>query len=207
MAKQSGQNEGASDEPASIAKIAGDIENDVTSFENLTSKVDRLELSSHKDIVRAAELLEEATASHKAFLGHLTQLIQAVDAARGRQNVSAETLSTCAARVDERRKAYEELQIRFASLGTDAHAINQLILDGASSERKTPEEQRKSAAQLEAAHERLSIAVETARSLVADAKAAALVDLERQADALRQQLQSLAHKLRHLQVKMGQLPS
>src|SRR5262245_28906507 len=114
MAKQSGQKDDAGDKPLSIAEIAGENENDVASFENLTSKVDRLELSSHKDIVRAAELLEEATTSHKAFLAHLTQLIQAVDSVRGRQNVSAETLSTCASRVDERRKAYESLQVRFA---------------------------------------------------------------------------------------------
>jgi chromosome segregation ATPase len=195
------------EQPDSIARIAAEIEADVASFESLTTRVDRLELSTYKDIVRAAELLEEATKSHKDFLAHLTRLIQAVDTVRGRQNASAETLSTCATRVDERRKAYEALQVRFASLGTDAHAINQLILDGATTERKTPDAQRESATQLETAHERLTVAVETARSLVDDAKAAAMVDLERQADALRQQLQSLAHKLRHLQVKMGQLPS
>ena len=201
------QKDGSTDERESIARIAGEIESDVASFESLTARLERIELSTHKDIVRAAELLEEATQSHKDFLAHLTQLIRAVDTVRGRQNVSAETLSTCATRVDERRKDYEALQVRFAALGTDAHAINQLILDGATTERQGPDAQRESAAQLEAAHERLTISVETARSLVADAKAAALVDLERQADALRQQLQSLAHKLRHLQVKMGQLPS
>jgi DNA repair exonuclease SbcCD ATPase subunit len=181
----------------SIVDVASELDDEVTSFETLTARVAKLELGSHKEILRAAELLGQAAESHKRFLEQLRSLIGAIDDVRSRQNQSAATLSAHATRLDERRMTYEQLQQRFASIGVDAHEVNALIQRAPPAE--TPEAREENLTRLRQARERLTASVDAARVLVADAREAQLSDLERQADALRQQLSALAKKLQHVE--------
>jgi chromosome segregation ATPase len=184
---------------ASIVEVASELDDEVTSFETLTARVAKLELGSHKDILRAAEILGQAAESHKRFLEHLRALIAAIDDVRTRQNQSAASLSAHATLLDERRQTYEALQQRFAAIGAEAHEVNALIQQGMEARSEEPAERDQSLARLRQARERLSGSAEAARALVADARAAELSDLERQADSLRQQLHALAKKLQRVE--------
>jgi uncharacterized phage infection (PIP) family protein YhgE len=192
-----------SEQDSSIASVAGELEADVASFESLTARISRMELGTEKDILRAAELLNEAANSHKRFLEHLRDLIVHIDGVRGRQNASAAALSDAATKLDARRQTYVDLQQRFAALGAVAQEVNELVRQSADTERDTPEARQASVDGLRAAQERLHTAIDAARSLVADARAAQLGELERQADALRQQLSSLANKLSRVESALG----
>jgi chromosome segregation ATPase len=186
-------------------EVATELDDEVTTFETLTARVAKLDLGSHKEIMRAAELLGQAAESHKRFLDHLRALIESIDDVRSRQNLSAEALSAHATRLDERRLTYEALQQRFSSIGVDAHEVNALIQQSVGAD--SPEDRDQKLARLREARERLNGSVESARTLVADARRAELSDLERQADAMRQQLQALAKKIQHVEDAYGPGPA
>jgi chromosome segregation ATPase len=191
---------GGSSETPKLVQAAEHLEADLSSFESLTARVTRMELTTHEEIRKAADILQKAADAHGSFVVHLRELIEAIDDLRSRQNASATRLSDCAGELDQRRLSYEALEQRFADLGTQAKEINELIRKATELGRDTPENRDTTLVNLRAARERLDLTVGSAAQLVADAREAKLVDLANQADALRQQLQSLAKKLERVEL-------
>jgi hypothetical protein len=173
-----------------LAEAMGDLEEEIGKIEALTRRMSKLELDSQKTIVGAAELLKEAAESHGRFAASLRTVVEGVDSIRQRQNASAATLSELASALDERRRLYEGLQERFVTLGEEARRVTSLFEGGGG------EDKEQLLAKMRAAAEALSPVVESARSLATDAAGAGITDLQRDADALRQQLHALAQKLR-----------
>lgn len=185
---------GAEEPP--VATAATELHNTLEHIEVLTSRVGKLELVNRNEIVRAGELLQKAAEGHKSFLAHLTALTQAVNVLRERQNASADQLSQHAQRVEQRHIEHQQLEQRFTSIGAAARDVSTLMQDSGGGNGTPTEPDREAMGKsLTVAEERLSAAVEEARGLASDAREASFVDLERQADAMRQQLQSLLKKL------------
>jgi chromosome segregation ATPase len=185
------------EEKQSIAGVAAELAAEVAEFESLTRRVSKVELATHKDLAKTGELLAQAEGSHKRFIERLRALIVAIDDVRARQNASAAALSACSDRLDAQKKIYEELEQRFVELGEAAREVNELVQAGAEAGRETDAGPDRDAAleKLALASERLKGSIDAASALMQDARSAGLSDLERQADSMRQQLQSLAKKL------------
>ncbi len=175
-------------EPA-IVRAAQGLSAAVDELDKRTRRVAKAELNNREGLVRAGELLQHAADGHADFLTRFDALSQAASELRERQNASATVLTNEVRRLDERRKVYSALEERFAALGQLAREIAASV-----KEIDKPEERDK----LGPIQERLASAVEDARSLANDAGAADFGDLERQAHAMRQQIQALHNRLEQL---------
>lgn len=182
-------------------RSAAELHATIDEIDRLTSRLQKVELASREEITRAGRLLEEAAEAHKRFLAHLTAVTQLIAAMRDRQNASAVQLSQYAQHLEERHQQHVVLDERFAALGDTARQISVLIKDGVVPEPEPgaePPSAAEVAAKLAPVKERLAEGAEEARALQADSREAGFVDLERQADAIRQQLRSLLNKLEHI---------
>jgi chromosome segregation ATPase len=186
-----------------LADVASDLEAEIAELESLTGRISRVELNSQKNIVRAAELLKEASDSHERFITYLRTLIESVEQLRHRQNASAATLSEFSTALDGRRQLYEALQQRFGKLGEEARQVSELVRDTVRPNGHTPSEREQMLERLRVANQLLVAAVESARSLATDADEANMTDLQRDADALRQQLESLSQKLQKVEISIA----
>jgi hypothetical protein len=175
------------DEP-SLVHAARELHAALEEVERLTSRSIKQELATRSDLLRAGELLDKAASSHRLFLQQLVLLTQAVGELRDRQNASAEKLSRYAEELDGRRLAHEALDRRFAEIGDAANEIGVLIKAGMEGQ----------GTDLGAVRERLKSAVESSRALWSDAREAGFAELERQAHAMRQQLQALLQKVEEI---------
>ena len=186
-----------------LADVASDLEAEIAELESLTGRISRVELNSQKNIVRAAELLKEASDSHERFITYLRTLIESVEQLRQRQNASAAALSEFSTELDGRRQLYEALQQRFGKLGDEARQVSELVRDTVRPNGHTQSEREQMLERLRVANQLLVAAVESARALATDADEANMADLQRDADALRQQLESLSQKLQKVEISIA----
>ena len=163
-------------------------------IERITERADKSALTTRHQIARAGEVLRNAADSHQEFARCLIALTQAVDRVRTRQNASAESLAATAQRVQDRQEELAAFQARFTALADAARDIGSQL--GAGDPATKPPEQAR--ASLSAARERFTATAADARALAADARATGLVDLEKEAHAIGQQLEALASKLERL---------
>ena len=101
-----------------LALTAGVLAKEMTTFEALTERLGRLELTSEEKMVKAGELLKEAAASHLRFVEGLRAMIDGIEDARQRQNKSAAALAEHTAALESRRLEYTALVERFQALDT-----------------------------------------------------------------------------------------
>lgn len=180
-----------------LARSGAGVEEELEELELLTRRAKKLDLASRAEIVRAAELLKGALDVHGKFVAHLTALTQGVGAIRDRQNAAVEILQEVSTALDAKRQEYAALEDRFGHIGAAAREIDALMKVGVD---EGPEAATK---RLGAAIARLSSAADEASVLVVDARAAGFPELERQADATRQQLTALVGKLEQVQRASG----
>jgi hypothetical protein len=188
---EGGDNPGEA-EKDQLARGAAELVREMRNFEALTERVGRVELNSEERLAKAGTLLEEAAASHLRFVEGLRALIGGIEDARQRQNQSAAALAEVTAKLDARRLEYTALVQRFQALGTTAQEIGELMRPVSSPE--DPVEMAELRANMARVGERLGRTADELQSLVRDARAAHLVDLEQQADALFQRMRALARK-------------
>jgi methyl-accepting chemotaxis protein len=162
-------------------------------------------LNSQKNLERAAGALQDAATLQEQVGDRLRGLADAIAAASQRQIVAAETLAARAQEVQAQSSATSGLLERFEALGREAREINALVVaampekgDGGG-----PERVRQTVAQLETVEGRMSAVVERAAELGHAAEAAGLVDLARQADALRQQMLASRNKVHLVRQSFG----
>lgn len=181
--------------PSELEAVATRLEEEIRRFERLTEAAVRGPLGSEKSVDRAAATIQEAAASHERFGQHLHALIAAVAAARDRQQASADRLNARGEEIKRRREQFAAVRARFAAIGEDARAINEVVLaigDGPGVELARVVER------LEQAEARMGEIVDEIRGLGAHAREEQMTEIEREADALRQQVGAARSKIRQL---------
>ena len=175
------------DGPTGLEAAAAALEAELARFEDLSSTLKKIPLTSGKNLDRAAKATIEATESQERVGACVGALVQAVAKLRDRQAATASGLHARVTEIHEKTERFGALLQRLAALGDEARAINDLIGDDRGED------------VLAQVHVRMSAVLDTAQKLTADADAADVQDISRQGEALRQQLQATKNKLSLLQ--------
>jgi hypothetical protein len=171
-------------------------------IERLTGRSATAELSSWADIVRAASILEKATAAHHRFAQHLTALSEAVSVLRDKHHAAIEVLSNQASRIDELRQKHDQLEQRFKAIADAAVQVDEISRSIPAMDGSDPNASPAAvSAGFAVVREGLARLVEEARAVEEEASEAGLTDLGKRAVAIRQQLESLVAKLAGIAVQ------
>jgi hypothetical protein len=185
---------GGEDGPLVLAAVG--LQDAFDEIERLTARSVDVDVSTWAEIVRAAALLEKATAAHHRFASHLTDLSASVSALRDRHHAAIEVLAAQAARVDAQRQRHDALEARFAAIAAAALQVDELTKGIAAVDPSDPTAHAAAVSVgFAAVREGLGRAIDEARSVEVAAQDAGLADLGRRAISIRQQLESLLDKL------------
>jgi chromosome segregation ATPase len=179
-----------------LTEAANSIEQELSQFEKLLQELSR-PITTEKALQRAGVSLEECTSSEERLASHLTAFGEAIQGIQARQQRCMEVLNERAAQVHSRHLDRAALVERMASLGKSTSEIIQPIasLEEAAWTAVTPE----LLASVGEVSARLEEAIADAGDIASAARASDWSDLARDADALKQQLQSVRN-----QVLLGQ---
>ena len=181
---------------APLVEAALGLQEAFEEIERLTARSAEVEVSTWGEIVRAAELLNKATAAHHRFAQHLTALSESVSILRDRHNAAIEILAQQAARVDAQRQRHDALEERFKAIAAAALQVDELTKAIPAVDGSDPTASAAAvSAGFPAVREGLGRAIDEARSVESEAKEAGLADLGKRAVAIRQQLESLVNKI------------
>lgn len=181
------------DKPSSeLSQAAVLLDQELLKFEELSGLASRIKLSSEKNIERATDALSKAAESQDRISLHVRALVGAIAVASAQQEKDSATLMTRAHEISARRTRYVELVQKMGALGAEAKEVNVLL--------QSSEKTRETVAAVQA---RLAAVASGAEEIAKLADAEELEDLARQADSLRQQLQSARNKLNLLAEKLS----
>ena len=145
-------------------------------------------------------------ACQEKIAAHVASLVQAITAARERQQRVVDELEARAHEVRARREEYRALLEQFLGVTDEARALNAIMTEVAEKRGEAVESGEPGAAasveiraQLAEAIVRMDRVAESAKTLEDEAKTRNMQDLHRQAEALRQQLQSAKNRVLMLQ--------
>jgi len=191
---------GAGPGESELALAAAAVDQELRRFEQLSAAARRVPLNSQKNLERAARATQEAAESQERVGVQLHALIAAINAARDRNQATSDAIQARAREIQERQSELAELLRRFASIGEEAGVINGLVQSIATKPADgSPNGSGGPAAQLQEVLDRMARVVEDARRMTEAAEAAGMVDLARQADALRQMVLAARNKVMLLQ--------
>jgi chromosome segregation ATPase len=193
--------ENAPGERPSLSDAAAALDGELRRFEELVAAAGRIPLSSQKNLDRAARSLVDAAAAQETVGARLRVLVEAITAARAKQEATAAVILARGHEVRARAEAFMALRERFDALGRQAAEVNALLAEAGAS--KSNGAAAGLAARLEGIDAHIGEAVDAARAIARDAGQAGMVDLEREADAMRQQLQAVRNKLGLLRQRSG----
>ena len=125
MTKIEGGDKGA--EASLLSSAAAALEVELRKFEQLGRLASKIELSSERNLEKAAKATQEAAECQLRVASHVGELVSAITAARDRQQAVAEGIQVRAAELQARRAEMDELMTEFGNLGHQANAINQLV--------------------------------------------------------------------------------
>ncbi len=184
-----------------LAAAAAALDAELARYADLAAEVERMPLTSEKNLNRAARALAEAAESQERVGGHVASLVAAITTARIEQQTSAERLLARAQEIQRRVNQLEALTTRFAQLGQDARAMNALVQEAAApvADARSPEGAAELAARLSGIDTRMGEIIDSARDLSETANAEEMSDVGQKADSLRQQLQAARNKVKLLQ--------
>ncbi len=189
------------------------LEAELKRYEGLAEGLGRTALSSQKALERAAATLKEVADCDDRLGVRARELVEAITAARERQQQQAQAVHARATELAERVETWKELMLRYEGLSQEAAGVNTLIQTSlapavqsrkASPEGGPPELGEAAIAGLEEAHARLGQIAEAAEALAQGAHTKGFPDVMREADAIRQQLLAARNKLGLLRKKTAQ---
>lgn len=200
MSKQNG---GSAGNTSPLTEAAAALETELRRFEELSREARRIPLDSEKNMQRAARALQDGANCQERTAALVRALVDAIGGARDRQQETANGLLARAEELKARSDVLSDLLARFRTLGDDARGIQSLV--------QTASEQGKSdidaAMQtLDQVRDKMDEIANTATELASDAKAQGIVDVEREADSLRQQILSARNKVGILQKGLTERP-
>jgi hypothetical protein len=185
----------ASDLGAAAAVLEGELRR----FEELGEIARRLPLNSEKNLDRAARATQEAAEAQERVAAAVNALIGAITGARQRQEGHALGILERAKEIQARTVEFQDLMKRFGALGEEARGIHVLVQEAAALKNEDGSVGTEALGRLQQVADRMGTIVATAQDVAKDAQARGIEDIARQADGLRQQVQSARNKLLLLQ--------
>ncbi|ABS26439.1 hypothetical protein [Anaeromyxobacter sp. Fw109-5] len=187
-------------EPSALVAAATALEEELARISSVAREAQRLPLDSQRNVERTAEKLAELGAVDERLGPLVQQLMGAVSALVQGQQEQAVALAARAEEVRARREVLRDLLARYAGLGRAAQELNAMVQAFAGGAQ--PGTGGAEPPSFQAVRE-------TMTRLIGDAEAVARVsveqgfeDLSRQADGLRQSLQSARNKLNLLDARV-----
>ena len=180
------------------------LDEELERFRELTEAIERIPLTTRRNLERAARLADEATESQQRLGACMQELIAALGTSRERNEQSAQVLAQRRQEIEQRLGEVGALFRRLATLGESARSITQAIRtigESTGEEGPTPEV----LAQLDEAQETLTTIVTAAGELASAAQEAGLAELFGEVDALRQQLHAARNKLNLLRKRLEEV--
>jgi hypothetical protein len=179
-----------------LSGAASQIEEELSGFEQLLQELSR-PVSTDKALQRARVALEECSRSEERLASHLTAFAQAIQGVQERQQRCMEILNERVGQIQARHADRSALVERMALLGVRTSEISKPIAAlGENAWQAVTPELLASVGEVSA---RLEHAIDEAAQISSSARESDWSDLARDADALKQQLQSVRN-----QVLLGQ---
>jgi hypothetical protein len=195
----------ASGSAGGVGPAGAALDEAIRRYEEAVSAAAKIPLNSQKNLERAGESLREAAALQELVGERLRGLADAIARTSQRQVDAAEQLQLRAQEIQARSSATSGLLERFDQLGKDAREINALVIAAMpdKGEGSGPERIKQTVEKLEAVEVQMGGIVERAAELGHAAENAGLVDLAKQADALRQQMLASRNKVHLVRQSYG----
>ncbi|HEY6464168.1 MAG TPA: hypothetical protein VIY73_28570 [Polyangiaceae bacterium] len=188
--------------PSPLLEAAARLEDDLREYEALTEEVGRAAIHSRKSLVRVTKMLQQAGECHERLMKHVASLSEVMTATRGRQVSCAEKLVSAGGHIQQRMAAFQALMSRYDTLGELSKLLNESI--AAVAQGKEKGDVQAALAATGPLLERMDQAVAEAASLADDARQAEFEDLARDAESVKQQLQSARNQLGLVRKTLGE---
>ncbi|HVJ16116.1 MAG TPA: hypothetical protein VM686_11825 [Polyangiaceae bacterium] len=178
--------------PLTLAALA--LENELRTFEELVEDLARLHVNSDKTLQRARQNLEACAEFEQKLAGRLKAFAEAMQQMQAKQQDCMKSALEHAQRIQQRNDARNALLERVNALGLRARDINapmnELVADEAAHG-----DANHVLAKIQDVGERLEAVIVEATAVASAAKEEDWQDIARDADVLKQQLQSARNKV------------
>jgi hypothetical protein len=179
--------------PGPLASAATALETEIRRYEETSAELDSLSLTSDKTLQRARKTLEECAAHQERLAVLLPAFAQAMGAAQAKQQACMDLTARATLKMKTRFEERMALLERVALLGQRAQEINEpvaAVLEGGD-DKSAPDLLRS----LEEVGSRTEAVIAEADALHRSAQEGEWLDIARDADTLKQQLQSARNKV------------
>lgn len=188
--------------PTRLDSASDDLGQALQQFESLTKEIERLSINTPKGLERGKALLDKFEECGQKVAGGMQDLAQALDELREQTEKSAQLVYTKAVAIKQRQVEMDQLLERFRMLGEMARNFNSTMLrldqhDGALNPAQLKESFSHRMPEIDG---HLEILIDEARKIKNDAHDASMKNLEGEADAIRQGLQSARNRLKSFEI-------
>ena len=190
------------DDVAEIVQVAQLIETELERLEGLSRSVQNARLDTDKNIARAGRILGEAVQQQEQLGASLRKLGESMGRMQLRQQAAIESIAARAQDVQRQATLLTEHMERFAALGVKAAEATRLLQslsppdEAGATERDAPD--GAATATLVDVEAKLRALSDEAKALARSAHAADLSDVSKDAESLRQRIDSARGRLSEL---------
>lgn len=186
-------------EEPNLQTVAEGLLGDLRKLEDTIREAQRLEINSAKNLQRGRRLLESCSETEVRLAGHLQGLASSIQSTQLRIAACMEHTVDFSKRVAERAEIRSQLLERLGGLGKRASEINEPVAAAVAAQAAGTAENATLLATVNEVVTRTEGLMEEAANVAGEAKDAGWVDIARDADGLRQQVQALRGKVLILQ--------
>jgi chromosome segregation ATPase len=179
---------------SALVSSATELEIELERWEELVVEAGEMDVTSDKQLQHAKSVLESCSAAERTMAEQLHAFVSAMQDLQARQRTCMEKTVRAARRVQERVEGRSALLERFAELGRQAAEINEPV----ATVMKAIGDQAPAddlVGPLAAVAEKTEAVASTAEAVAQAAREADWLDIAREADALKQQIQSVKNKV------------
>jgi hypothetical protein len=189
-------------EPSELVSVAEAIDDHVRRLEELSTGNRKIELTTEKNIARAAQELQKALEHQQRLAEGLRDLGEVMVRLQARQQVALDALGARAAEIQQRMTRLSEHMQRFGELGVQAAEVSTMLqalpsLQPGAESGATGKTAAEATVLLEV-DERFTALVDGAKALAQLAHDEDFAEVARQADALKQKVQAMRGRLAQL---------
>jgi hypothetical protein len=177
-----------------LTEAAAAFERELAHYEQTTTELEKMTVSSEKTLNRTKALLDECAQSETRLSEHLSALATAMNASRDKQQACMVRSRDAAARVRERAAEFAALLEQFAALGQRAREVNEPV-SRVIEQRAAGAGAADLLAPLEDVTSRMTSVIDDAAKIAETAHAQGWPDIAREAESLRQQVQAARNKV------------
>jgi hypothetical protein len=181
-------------ETSPLVAAAVALEDELRAFDDLARVSGQQRMNSQKALTRAAGVLAESVNARARIEDCVRGLVAEIAGAQQRQQESIRTLVEVASELERRAKERDELLLRFGVLGGSAARVNALAGE-LSTRRQDGAAEAEILERLQAIQVQMTGVASEAEVLAEAAEKSDWLDIARQADAVRQQVNAVKIKL------------